>query len=49
MSKVSASEKNKIRGKEIDKIVDNMFKRAHRIHRIRRKRKLVKWLSSHLN
>lgn len=49
MEILSVSEKNKLRDKEIDKMVNYMFKRAHRIKKIRRKRKIKEWLNSHLN
>ena len=49
MSEMSVSEKNKLRDKEINKKVDDVFRRAHRIRRIRRRRKLAKWLKSRLN
>jgi hypothetical protein len=49
MEILSVSEKNKLRDKEINKKVNDMFRRAHRIRKIRRKRKIKEWLKGHMN
>lgn len=49
MNILSVSEKNKLRDKEINKKVNDMFKRAHKIKKIRRRKKIKKWLKDHLN
>ena len=46
MNNLSVSEKNRLRDKEIDKKVNDMFRRAHKIRRIKRKRKIKEWLKS---
>ena len=46
MSNLSVSEKNRLGDREIDKKVNNMFRRAHKIKRIRRNRKIKEWLKS---
>jgi len=49
MDILSVSERNKLRDKEVDKMVNDVFRRAHKIRKIRRKRKIIEWLKGHKN
>lgn len=49
MNNLSVSEKNKLRDKEINKKVNDMFRRAHKIRKIRRRKKIKEWLKGHVN
>ena len=49
MNNLSVSEKNRLRDKEINKKVNDMFRRAQKIRKIRRRKKIKEWLLSHIN
>lgn len=49
MDNLSVSKRNKLRDREINKRVNDMFKRAHKIRRIRRNKKIKNWIINCLN